>query len=373
MSVKCQLIMDAMQRLAPNYLAEEWDNVGLLLGNPGQKIRKILVVLDVTPAAVDYAVDNKADMIISHHPLIFSGIKSIRTDLNSGMVIAKLLKSDIAVYAAHTNLDITSGGVNDSLARKFSLQNIRPLDIHKNEKLLKLVVYVPETYIDEVRTALTEAGGGHLGKYSHCTFQSRGKGAFLPLEGANPFVGTKGELEFVDEYRLETIMPESISQRVINEMRRVHPYEEVAYDIYQLENKGQPSGLGRVGDLLQPTSLHDFIYQVKQALPVSFVRVAGQQDAVISKVAICGGSGAGLISEAVAIGADVMVTGDVKYHEAYEAVQAGISIIDAGHFATEQPVIADIVEYLNRFATQHKWFVEIESGEHCNKDIFDFY
>ncbi|CUH94176.1 UPF0135 protein [Propionispora sp. 2/2-37] len=373
MSVKCQLIMDAMNQLAPDYLAEDWDNVGLLVGNPGQKIRKVLVVLDVTPTVVDYAVDSKVDMIISHHPLIFHGMKNIRTDLYSGMVIAKLLKADIAVYAAHTNLDITAGGVNDSLARKLLLQNIRTLNIYKNEKLLKLVVFVPQTHIVEVRSALTEAGGGHIGKYSHCTFQSPGKGAFLPLEGTNPFIGTKGELEIVDEYRLETIVPESGIQRIINAMLKVHPYEEVAYDVYSLENKGQPFGLGRIGELLHPTSLTEFICQVKQALSVSFVRVAGQHNAMINKVAICGGSGAGLISEAVALGADVLVTGDVKYHEAHNAVQAGISVIDAGHFATEQPVIADLVKYLNNFATQHKWFVEIESGEHCNKDIFDFY
>lgn len=360
MSVKCQVIMDAMDKLAPRNLAESWDNVGLLVGSPAQNISKILIALDVTQAVADEAAAIGADMIIAHHPLIFKGITNVRTDLPHGKLLSRLLKADIAVYAAHTNLDIAPGGVNDILANKLGLQEITPLAVTASETLLKLVVFVPETHVEQVRSAITAAGAGHVGNYSHCTFQTAGTGTFVPLAGTNPFIGTQGKLEYVAEFRLETILPEKISKRVIKAMLKAHPYEEVAYDLYRLNNEGTVFSLGRIGKLPSPVKLAEFATQVKTALSIKFISVCGPHDKLVNKVAVCGGSGASLINKAAFAGADVLVTGDVKYHEAQDALNAGLAVIDAGHFATEQPVTAYLAEVLRQYAVKDKWQVEVQ-------------
>jgi len=372
MSVKCQVVMEVLDRLAPRYLAESWDNVGLLVGSPSQTIKKILVTLDVNDKVVEKAVENEIDMIIAHHPLIFKPLNNVRTDLPYGRRIARLLKADIAVFSVHTNLDVASGGVNDILAQRLRLQSVKPLAINYTERLLKLVVFVPKEYAEQVRNAMTQAGAGHIGNYSHCTFQTEGMGTFLPLEGTNPFIGQKGKVEYVSEVRLETIMPEGISRRVVKAMLKSHPYEEVAYDLYQLSNSGAAFGLGRFGKLMAPITLNEFISQVKDALGIDYVNVAGALDRIISKVAVCGGSGAGLISKAAFKGADVLVTGDVKYHEAQDALQAGMAVIDAGHFATEQPIIDTVVEYLKQCSLDGNWQVDI-AADQVNKNVFNVF
>lgn len=369
MSVKCQVIIEAMERLAPKNLAENWDNVGLLIGSPVQKVTKILVTLDVTQAVVEQAVQDGVDLIITHHPVIFKPMTRIRTDLPQGQILSGLLKANIAVYAAHTNLDSAAGGVNDILAAKLHLQSTEPLAVSYNEKMYKLVVFVPKTHMEDVRQAILEAGAGHIGNYSHCTFTSDGIGSFLPLEGTEPFVGECGTVHYAHEIRLETIVPEKNSRRVIKAMLKAHPYEEVAYDMIQLVNPGQALGLGRVGKLPAPMPLIDFIGQVKVALGSEYVRAAGPQDKMVKKVAVCGGSGAGFIHKAAFAGADVLITGDVKYHEAQEAAAAGIAVIDAGHFATEQPVVPFVAEYLTTCSTKDKWAVEIRVDT-VNQDVF---
>lgn len=372
MSVKCQVVMDALEKLAPKHLAENWDNVGLLIGSPSQEIHKIMTALDVNEAVVDQAIADGVDMIVSHHPVIFKEIHAIRTDLPTGRLLERLIRAGIAVFAAHTNLDIAVDGVNDLLARKLQLSRIFPLTINVTEKLVKLVVYVPSTHSEAVFNAISQAGAGHIGNYSHCTFQSAGTGTFLPLTGTHPFIGKQGTLESVSEIRLETILPEKISDRVIKAVLRVHPYEEVAYDIYPLLNQGKGFGLGRIGELTEAVSLHDFALQVKKALKISFVRVTGTEDQTIKKVAVCGGSGAELIHKAKFAGADVLVTGDVKYHEAQNARDIGIAVIDAGHFGTERPVVSFLAQYLHQWAAQNKWTVDIGCDSVC-QDVFQVY
>ena len=369
MSVKCQVIIDAMERLAPKYLAENWDNVGLLVGSPTQQVTKLLITLDVTQAVVDQAVHDGIDMIVTHHPILFKAVQHIRTDLPQGKILASLLKENIAVYAAHTNLDIANGGVNDILASKLNLQDIQPLTISYTEKMYKLVVFVPNTHMEVLRKAISEAGAGHVGNYSHCSFVANGIGSFLPLNGAQPFIGKKGVVEYVEEARLETIIPEKISRRVLKAMLKVHPYEEVAYDLYELINSPRSAGIGRVGKLMAPMLLRDFIPQVKMALGIEYVSVAGPGDKIVKKVAVCGGSGAGFIHKAAFAGADVLLTGDVKYHEAQDALAAGIAVIDGGHFATEQPVVPFLAEYLTICGAKDKWDVNI-SVDTVNKDVF---
>lgn len=372
MSVKCQVVMDAIEKLAPRRLAESWDNVGLLLGSPAQTIHKVLLTLDVTEEVVEKAIQAGVDLIIAHHPIILKKIHAIRTDLPQGKILSILLKGNIAVYAAHTNLDIATGGVNDALASTLQLQDFQPLAISSVEKLCKLVMFIPPTHVDAVREAITVVGAGYVGKYSHCTFLTNGTGTFLPLEGSKPFIGVHGKMEYLEESRLETIFPEKVSRRVIKAMLEAHPYEEVAYDLYQLENKGTGLGLGRIGMLSAPMSFADFAIEVKNALGIDSVNVAGETSRVVKKVAVCGGSGAGLLHKAAFAGADVLVTGDVKYHEAQEAVALGIGIIDAGHFATEQPVLFRMKEYLFQCANEGTWSVDIQIDE-VNKDVFRRY
>lgn len=369
MSVKCQVIMDAMERLAPRYLAEKWDNVGLLMGSPAQRVDKILVTLDVTQAVVDQAVTMGVDLIITHHPILFTPVKSIRRDLPQGKLLADLLTANIAVYAAHTNLDSATGGVNDLLATKLNLQDVKPLAVGYREKLYKLVVFVPRTHEEVVSHAIWEAGAGHIGNYSHCGFSTQGIGSFLPLDGAEPFIGRCGTLEQVEEVRLETIVPEKNSKRVLRAMMKAHPYEEVAYDLHELLNPGHELGLGRIGKLIEPLPLREFILQVKKDLGIDYVSASGEQEKMVKKVAVCGGSGASLIHKAAFAGADVFVTGDVKYHEGQDALAAGVAIIDAGHFATEQPIISCVAEYLVQCGDQEKWAVDI-GVETVNRDVF---
>jgi len=366
MSVKCQVVMDAMEKLAPKQLAESWDNIGLLIGSPSQNVTKILITLDITQAVVDQALQDGVDMIIAHHPILFKPLKRIRTDTPHGKIIMSLLQGNIAVYAAHTNLDSAVGGVNDILATALHMNHTEPLEGSYNEKLYKLTVFVPQTHIEVVRSAITKVGAGHIGNYSHCTFTSQGTGSFLPMDDAKPFIGQPGILEYVEEMRLETVVPDALRRQVVKAMLKAHPYEEVAYDIIELMNVGPTRGLGRVGKLATPISFSDFIGQVKLALGLDYVTVIGPLDKVIKKVAVCGGSGASLIHKAVFAGADVLVTGDVKYHEAQDALAAGIAIIDAGHFATEQPVIRYVAEYLGRY---DKWAIDIQVDT-VNRDVF---
>lgn len=372
MSVKCQVIMDAMDKLAPRHLAESWDNVGLLVGNPTQTISKILITLDVTKIVVEQAIKDGIDLIIAHHPLIFKSFTTIRTDLPQGQILSSLLKANIGVYAAHTNLDVATGGVNDVLAAAFDLCDVQPLAISSTEKLCKLVVFVPQTHEEIVEEAIMRAGAGHVGNYSHCSFKTNGIGTFLPLEGSTPFIGSTDKLEHVKESRLETIMPEKTSKSVIKAMLKAHPYEEVAYDLYELMNLGEKWGLGRIGRLAAPMLLAEFANQVKAALGIQSVNIVGSCDKLIKKVAVCGGAGASLIHKAAFVGADVLVTGDVKYHEGQEAVSIGMAMIDAGHFATEQPIVSYIKDYLNTCNAEGKWSVDIKADV-ISKDIFQRY
>jgi dinuclear metal center YbgI/SA1388 family protein len=369
MSVKCQVIMDAMETLAPRYLAESWDNVGLLVGSPAQTIAKIMICLDVSEAIIQRAIAEQVDLIISHHPLIFKPFKNLRTDLAQGRLLAELLKANIAVYAAHTNLDTATGGVNDVLAQKLNLHKVEPLTISYQEELVKLVVFVPIEYARLVQEAIGKAGAGHIGNYSHCSFQVAGKGSFLPLPGTKPFIGKQGELETVEEVRIETIMPQKITNKVVKAMLKVHPYEEVAYDLYPMKNTGEKNGLGRIGQLEQPMQAEEFAHKAKLALNIANVRLVGEKHKMIKKVALCSGSGAEFIGKAAYAGADILVTGDVKYHEAQKALECGIQLLDAGHFGTEMPIAKTVAEYLEQCNAKGKWNVDI-SYDTLSKDLF---
>lgn len=326
-----QEIIQLFEQLAPKHLAMEGDRIGLQIGTLNKPVKKVMIALDVLEEVIDEAIAENVDLIIAHHPPLYRPLKQIVTDQAQGRIIEKCMKHQIAVYAAHTNLDIAAGGVNDWLAEALGLENVDVLVPTYEEPLKKLVVYVPETHADFVREAIGNAGAGHIGNYSHCTFNGRGIGTFLPLEGANPFIGKAGTLERVEEVRIETIVPASLQNKVVAAMLKAHPYEEVAYDIYPLENKGKTFGLGRIGRLPEKMTLAEFAEHVKKALDVPAVRVVGNLQDVVQKVAVVGGDGNKYVMQAKLAGADVYMTGDVYYHVAHDAMMLGLNIVDPGH------------------------------------------
>lgn len=334
-----------IEQWAPKKLAYDWDPIGLQVGNPTSKTKNILVTLDVVEAVVDEAIKNRANLIVAHHPLLFRPLKNLNVTSPKGKTIEKIVKNDITVYAAHTNLDIAEGGVNDLLANRLSLKNIKSLVPVTEEQLYKVMVYVPHSHIDKIREAFHKGGAGHIGNYSHCTFQVKGQGTFKPLEGTNPYSGQVNELTYVDEAKVESIVPETTLSKVIREIKKAHPYEEVAYDIYKMENKGRSYGLGRIGQLEEEMTLEQFASYLKERFHLEGLKVTGNLTSKVKNVAIVGGSGEKYIHAAKKQQADVYVTGDMTFHPAQEAMEMGLSVIDAGHYI-EKIMIKAMKEYL---------------------------
>lgn len=348
MPASIKTLVNIIESFFPAHLAEDWDNVGMQLGDPSAGVSNLLVTLDVTDDVADEAVAKGAQLILSHHPLIFQPVKNLSFDKPLGKLIAKLIKNDIAVFSAHTNLDSGSEGINDVLARLLGLKNIEVLAPSSTEQLVKLAVFVPKDYLESVRSAICSAGAGWIGNYSSCTFSVLGNGTFLPLKGTNPFIGTTGKLENVKEYRLETIVPKKLLKAVVAALLKNHPYEEVAYDVYPMELEGNKYGLGRIGELNPGVILQDLIKRVKEVLGVDLVKVVGRGPKEISRAAVCGGAGASLIDEAIKKGAQCLITGDVKYHEARDAEAMGLAVIDAGHFFTENFIVRHLCNRLKK-------------------------
>lgn len=347
MSTKASEIIRYMEELAPNNIAEDYDNVGLLIGSKDSTIKRIMVCLEVSSKVVDEAVSKNVDLIVSHHPVIFKGLKRINEDDPKGRIIYKLIKNNIGVYSAHTNLDVTDGGLNNYLSTILELTEIKNLMSYKSEKLCKIVVFVPMDNVDSVRDSMSRAGAGWIGNYSDCSFMTKGTGTFRPLEGTNPYIGTMGNLEKVNEYRLETVVPQKGLKKVIEAMIGAHPYEEVAYDIYPLDIVSKEYGMGNVGVLKEPKTLDDFIKVVKEKLNVKNVRVIGSNDREIKNVAVFCGSFDSKVAGPAKSKADVLVTGDVKYHDAMDMLEMGMCVIDAGHFNTERIIVPRLAELLS--------------------------
>lgn len=347
-----QTIIQLMERIAPKSLAMEGDPIGLQLGTADKSVSRVLVALDVTDEVVEEAIRAKAEMIIAHHAILYRPARHLRTDLPAGKLFQKLLKHDIAVYVAHTNLDVAEGGVNDVLAEALGLEGCVPMAKLHGESLYKLVVFVPESHHGQVMQAVFAAGAGWIGRYSHCSFNVAGTGTYLPGEGADPYQGRVGQLERAAEIRLETIVPEAAKRHVVQAMLKAHPYEEVAYDLYPLDQQGRIFGLGRVGKLPAPATLAELAEQVKTAYRVPAVRLVGDPDRIIRKAAVLGGSGRDYVKAAMFAGADVLITGDIDYHTAHDALAAGFSLIDAGHNIEKwlKPAVADRLNAMLREA-----------------------
>ena len=323
-----------LERMAPLSLQESYDNSGLQVGDPEMEVTGILVTLDVTEPVVLEAERLGFNLIVSHHPVIFGGLHSLTGKNVAERVVALAVRREIAIYSGHTNFDAVSGGVNSAMAERLGLVNRRILDPVKGT-LKKLVTFVPTDHLDRVRQAIFEAGAGHIGDYDMCSFNLPGKGTFRGLEGSDPFVGTPGEMHQEEEVRLETILPGHRVRRVVEAMIMAHPYEEVAYDLYPLENEDPTSGIGMVGELEDPMDETVFLSFLKDRFRAGVIRHSPLQGKPVRKVALCGGAGSFLLGRAKSSGAEVFVTGDMKYHQFFEA-DGRIVIMDIGHFESER-------------------------------------
>ena len=340
-------IVDALNAFAPPQLAESWDNVGLMIGSKKQVVHKVLCALDVNLEVIDEAIREGAQVIVTHHPLLFKPIASIDYETPMGQMIQKLIKHDIAVFSMHTNFDIVTGGINDYLAEKIGLTHTTPLEVTSSETLQKLAIYVPRTHYEQVRETLVQFNTCTTGQYKGCTFSSEGIGTFVPMEGSDPYIGETNQLEVVDEVKLECMIKPGSLNALIKEIKKVHPYEEIAYDVYNLEHMRVEEGIGRVGDC-QPIEVERLIQKLKDIFDIPYVRLVAKENKMISKIALCSGSGGSFIGSA-AKKADLYITGDVSFHQAQEALSKNLTVIDVGHYASENIAMKLIESYLSNY------------------------
>jgi len=346
-TAKLSDIVGIINKIAPQHLAESWDNSGLQLGDPTADVSRIMVALDPTPAVVASALASSCHLLVTHHPLIFKPLKSISSATSQGRLIHAAIREGLGIISIHTSYDIAMAGLNDHLAQHLGVGGCTPLKVTSSQELAKLVVFVPETHLDQVRTALFPHAE-QLGAYRDCSFAASGEGTFTPLQGAAPFIGSIGSLEQVAERRLELLVSRPNVPRAVKALLASHPYEEPAFDIYPLLNEGVRLGLGRIGRLERSVTLAAFAAQVGERLGAPGLRYVGDPAAMVNKVALCSGSGASLLRDAARSGADCLVTGDVKYHDARDAEDLGITLIDAGHFPTEHIMVAHVSDQLRR-------------------------
>ncbi len=359
--VKLFEITTALETFAPLYLQEPYDNAGLLLGTADQEITMALLCLDVTEQVIDEAIASGCNLVISHHPPIFSGIKKLTGKNHTERMLLKAIRHNIAVYAAHTNMDNILNGVNTTIATRLGLKDTRVL-LPKGELLMKLHTFVPESHLDVLRDALFAAGAGSIGNYDECSFGTSGTGTFRGNEFTNPFVGTRGERHYEKEYRLEVVFPAWLHQKVVEAMRQHHPYEEIAFDVIPLKNFWSKAGAGLTGILETPLEPIAFLKFLKERMNVQVIRHTRLIPKLISRVAVCGGAGSFLLEHAQTAGADVFISADFKYHQFFDAGES-IMIADIGHFESEQFTPEIFAEVLReKFPTFAVRFTSIDTN-----------
>lgn len=343
--MRLAILIKYLEEFAPLNYQEDYDNSGLLIGNADQDIYGALVALDCTEAIVDEAIAQGCNLIITHHPIVFKGLKKLTGKNYVERVVLKAIRHNIALYAIHTNLDHVKYGVNGVISQRLGLTNVKILS-PKTSLLKKLVTFCPTAQASRVRTALFEAGAGRISNYSECSFNTEGTGTFMAGEDTDPFVGEKGEQHHESEIRIETVFLAQDERKVLLALFENHPYEEVAYDIYPLENRLDTVGAGMIGWLEQEMDGRDFLHLVKDRMDAEVIRHTKLLPKRIRKVAVCGGSGSFLLKDAIAAGADAFVTADFKYHEFFDADEK-LVIADIGHFESEQftsDLLIDIIQ-----------------------------
>lgn len=359
--MKIKEIISQIEKFAPLSFQESYDNAGIQVGNVENEISAALLTLDVTEKVMKEAVDKKAGLIVSHHPVIFGGIKKLTGKNESERVVIEAVKNNIAIYSAHTNLDSAWNGINMVLAKKLGLENASVLKTVSGS-LKKLVTFVPVEHAGKVREAIFEAGAGQIGNYDSCSYNLEGNGTFRGNDQANPFVGDKNELHTETEVRIETIFPQHLKTNIISALLKSHPYEEVAYDIYSLENNFERQGMGAIGDLPEAMNEEDFLSLVKSNLKCEYIRHSPKINKKIKRVAVCGGSGSFLIHDSIMKGAQAFVTGDLKYHQFAEP-ENRLLLVDAGHFETEHHSVEIFYDFLTKkFPTFAFYFSEVNTN-----------
>ena len=353
-------IISAIEEYAPLSLQESWDNAGVQVGGIDAEATGALLCVDVTECIVDEAVAKGANLVISHHPLLFKGLKRIVGATPVERIVAKALRNGITIYSAHTNMDSTVGGVSWRDAEKLGLKNVHVL-APQSGQVMKLVTFVPVAHVDAVSEAMWQAGAGQIGNYDRCAYRMTGTGTYRPVDGANSFAGHIGEQHEEAEVRVEVVFPVAITGRVVSAMLAAHPYEEPAYDLFKLENK-QPTGLGIVGEIEQPVKAADFIAHVKHVLNIASVPCSGNLDATVKKVALCGGAGGEFIPDAIRSGADIYMCGDLKYHD-FTSYNDRIVIANIGHYESEEctkGIFYDIIK--KKFPNFATYYAELEKN-----------
>jgi dinuclear metal center YbgI/SA1388 family protein len=350
-------IIEHIERISPPKLAQDWDNVGLLVGSRDNKVSRILLTIDITQAVLREAISKKIQLIISYHPVIWDGLKNIRPDNPQSSLIYELIRANIAVYSIHTSLDVVNGGVNDGLAEIIGIENPQPLGDYvqdPDKDNYKFIVFVPKNSLNKVANAIFNAGAGAIGNYSKCSFRTEGQGTFLPMDGSNPAIGKKGQLEFVDEIKLESIVPAPKIRPVIEAMRKAHPYEEPAFDTIKLSNVEKPAGLGRIGKLEKPKKIKDIITLIKNKTKAQYIGIIGPQNKTAHKAALCAGSCGKLINQAITKGCDLYLTGELKHHLALAAAEANMTTLCLSHTVSERFILQKLLKQLKKQLPQLK-------------------
>jgi len=356
-------IVEQLERLAPLSLAADWDNVGLLLGDRGAEVRRIMTCLTVTPQTVAEALHRQAHLIVTHHPIFFKPLRRLTADRPEEAMLLSLARAGVAVYSAHSAYDNTTGGINEELARRLGLIEVQPLrPVSSSAKQLKLVVFVPADDLQRVSDAVFAAGAGCIGEYRECSYRLQGTGTFFGSEATNPTVGKKGQREEVPEVRLEVVCPESRVAQVVAAMRQAHSYEEPAFDLYPLVSPPGKLGEGRVGQLLTPQTLAELAGHLRQSLRCGPVQVVGDLNKPVQRIAIACGAAGELLADALTTKADVFLSGEMRYHDYLHAQTQGIGLILPGHYASERLGIEVLARQLaQRWPQIEVWASERES------------
>lgn len=339
-------VINALESIAPPILQEDYDNAGLITGSEKDVCTGCIVCLDTTEDVIQEAIDMGYNLVVAHHPIVFKGLKKITGKNYVERTIIKAIQNNIAIYAIHTNLDNVLQGVNGNIADKIGLQNCRTI-LPKENTLRKLSIFVPKTHEDVVLNALFSAGAGNIGKYAECSFASVGTGSFKASEGSKPFVGKHGIRHLEQEAKLEVIYPFWLQNIIISAMLQAHPYEEVAYDIFELKNPVSEFGSGIIGTLSEEIPINDFLVNLSKIFDLQCIKHTKIIKNNIKTIALCGGAGSFLIANAISTGADAYITSDIKYHEFFDA-DGKILLIDIGHFESEQFTIDLILEVLKQ-------------------------
>jgi dinuclear metal center YbgI/SA1388 family protein len=348
--MKIKDIAEKIDELIPLKLAQDWDNVGLLVGDPQKNVKNILLAIDITGEVVAEAKKQKTDLIVSYHPVIWDGLKNVTSD-GPGSVVYELIRSGIAVFSIHTAMDTAIGGVNDGLAEILGIQNPEPIGDYVASPApdnYKLIVFVPVKSLAKVSNAVFAAGAGAIGNYSHCGFSAEGTGTFLPLEGAKPAIGKKGKREKVQEMRFESIVPAGKLDKVLAAMKKAHPYETPAFDVFKLYSSPEKFGLGRIGKLSEPLSVAQIMQRIKKATGAKAFGIIGNDKRTIKRAAVCAGSCGKIINSVIAAKVDFYLTGELKHHQALAAQEADLTCICLSHTVSERFILRKFAKQLQK-------------------------